>query len=145
MGKLVTYLTLLIFIDIFFIATGQICNDQVGCSIGSIIFNSILNVENITSLNFFTQLIGDIGNLFNSATGIGALILGATVIIGSFFIPGEIRVFIPLAFTFALLIADFVFIATYLISLNALLGTVLMAPIAILYILVVIEWLKGKD
>ena len=146
MGKVVSYLTILIMVDILFIATGQICNDAVGCSLGSIIFASILNIQNITTLNFFTEFIGQIAQLFNSTTGIGSLIVGATVIVGaSFLIPTEQRLFIPIAFSLSLLVADLVFIGVYLISLNGLLGTLIFAPLAILYVFTVVEWLRGKD
>lgn len=145
MGKLITFITLLIFLDLFFIATGQICNAGAGCSIGSILLNAILNIGNVTASTFFSNLIGDITNLFNSATGISALLLGATVLIGSLFIPGDIRFFIPITFSLALLSSDFVFIAAYLISLNAILGTFIMAPIILIYIITVVEWLRGKD
>lgn len=145
MGKLITFLTILIFMDLFFIATGQICGSGVGCSIGSILLNSLLDIGNVTANAFFSNLIGDITNLFNSATGISAIVLGATVLIGSLFIPGDIRFFIPITFSLALLTSDFVFIASYLISLNAILGTFVMAPIILMYIITVVEWLRGKD
>lgn len=146
MGKLVTYITMLVFIDLFFIATGQICNTDAGCSLGSILLNSVLNIQNILSFNFFTEMIGAIGNLFNSGTGIGSLILGGAVIVGlATFIPSEQRLFIPLAFSLALLASDFVFIGSYLISLNAVLGTFIMAPLILIYTLTIVEWLKNKD
>ncbi len=146
MGKIVTYLTILIMIDLFFISTGQICNNAIGCSLGSIIFSSILNIQNILTLNFFTEFIGSVGQLFNSATGIGSIILGTTVFLGALaLVPTEQRLFIPIAFSLSLLVADFVFIGTYLISLNAVLGTFIIAPLAILYVFTVVEWLRGKD
>lgn len=145
MGKLITFITILIFLDLFFIATGQVCNVSTGCSLGSILLNSLLDLENITAGTFFTNLIGNIGDLFNSGTGIAAIALGATVLIGSLFIPGDIRFFLPVTFSLALLTSDFVFIASYLISLNAILGTFIMAPIILIYILTVVEWLRGKD
>ncbi|HEC39513.1 MAG TPA: hypothetical protein ENI29_14835 [bacterium] len=145
MGKLIQFVILLIFMDLFFISTGQLCSAGTGCSIGSIILNALLDIGNVTSGTFFSNLIGDITNLFNSSTGISALLLGATVLIGSLFIPGDIRFFIPITFSLALLTSDFVFIAAYLISLNAVLGTFIMAPIILIYILVVLEWLRGKD
>ncbi|KKL88656.1 hypothetical protein LCGC14_1922540 [marine sediment metagenome] len=145
MGKMIGYLTLLIFIDLFFIATGQICNVDAGCSLGSIILNSLLSLDNVTSLSFFTEFIGDITDLAGSATGIAALAVGAAVLIGSLFIPGDIRFFIPISFSLALLVSDFVFISSYLISLNAVLATFIMAPIVIIYIFTVVEWLKGRD
>lgn len=146
MGKLVTYITMLIFIDLFFIATGQICNTTSGCSLGSIVFNSIINIENILSLNFFTEMIGQITNLFNSGTGIGSLIVGGAVIVGlSTFIPSEQRLFVPMAFSLALLSSDFVFIGSYLVSLSPVLGTFIMSPLILIYTLTIVEWLKNKD
>ncbi len=145
MGKLITFITILIFLDLFFIATGQICNTDTGCSLGSIVLNSLLSLEDVTIGTFFTDLIGDIGNIFNSKVGITAITLGATVLIGSLFIPGDIRFFIPVTTSLAFLTSDFIFIAAYLISLNAILGTFIMAPIILIYILTVVEWLRGKD
>ena len=145
MGKLIQFVTLLIFMDLFLIATGQICSSGAGCSLGSILLNSLLNIENATALSFFTDLIGDITNLFSSGTGIAALILGAGVLIGSLFNPGDIRFFLPVTLSLALLTADFVFIAAYFISLNAVLGTIIFAPIILIYILTIVEWLRGKD
>ena len=145
MGKMIQFMTLLIFLDLFLIATGQLCNSGAGCSLGSILLNSLLSIENTTALTFFKDLIGDIGNLFNSGTGIAAIALGATVLIGSLFIPGDIRFFLPVTLSLALLTADFVFIAAYFISLNAVLGTMIFAPIILIYILTIVEWLRGKD
>ncbi len=144
MGKLITFITLLIFLDLFFIATGQICNAGAGCSIGGILFNALFNLENFTAGTFFSDLIGSILNLSNSNTGIAALGIGATVLIGSIFIRSEL-IYLPISFTLALLASDFILIAAYLISLNAILGTFIMAPIILIYILTVVEWLRGKD
>ncbi len=145
MGKIVTYLTMLIFIDLFFIATGQICNSSIGCSLGSIILNSVIDIQNILSFSFFTEFVGQIANLFNTATGIGSLIVGGTVIVGALFIPSEQRLFIPMAFSLALLASDFVFVGSYLISLNAILGTFIMAPLILIYVFTVVEWVKSRD
>lgn len=145
MGKLIRYLSILIFIDLFFIVTGQICNSSVGCSLNSIIFNSLLNIDQVTNFSFFTELIGNIGDLFSSVTGLAALALGTTVVVGSLFIPGEIRFFIPITLSLALLISDYVFIASYLVSLNVVLGTFIMAPLIVIYVITVVEWLRGKD
>lgn len=146
MTKIAKYILVLIMIDILFIITGQICNDSVGCSLNSIIFNTILNISSILTLSFWTEMIGAIGNLFTSATGLGSIIVGATVIVGALaLIPSEQRLFIPMAFSLGLLSMDFVFIGTYLISLNVVLGTLIIVPIIILYTFQVVEWLRGKD
>jgi len=145
MGKVVGYLSMLIFIDLFFIVTGQICSGPLGCSFNSIIFNSILDIGSVTLLDWFGELIGNIGNLFSSGTGIAALAIAIGVTIGTFIVAAELRFFIPIALSLALITPDFVFIASYLISLNAILGTLIMVPIISLYVFIVVDWLRGKD
>ena len=145
MGKTTGFLILLIFVDLFFIATGQICSGGT-CSIGSLIFNSILNIGNIPLGQLFTDFIGDFANLFSSGTGIAALITAGGVTIGAFLVTKEFRLLlIPITFTLALIGSDFVVIAVYLLSLNKLLATFIMAPIIIIYIFTIVEWLVGKD
>ncbi len=146
MTKIAKYILILVMIDLLFIVTGQICNDAVGCSLNSIIFNTLLNISSILTLSFWTEMIGSITNLFTSATGLGSIIVGATVIIGALaLIPSEQRLFIPMAFSLGLLVMDFVFIGIYLISLNVLLGTFIVVPVVIGYTFAVVEWLRGKD
>ena len=145
MGKLIGFITFLIFADLFFLATGQICAHGV-CTLTSIIFNAILDVGKISTTQLFSELIGNISNLFNSSTGIAALGASGAVTIGAFIMTKEFRVLlIPIALTLALLVNDFVVIGTYLASLNPILAVFIMAPISIIYILTVVEWLIGKD
>lgn len=145
MAKIVRYLGILIFLDLFFVITGQICNSNVGCSLTSIVFNSLLDIGNITSSQFFTQFVGSVTDFLSSTTGFLAIGAGAAVLIGSLIIPSEVRFFIPIAFTLSLLATDFVFIATYLFSLNVVLGSMIMIPMILLYTFTVVEWLKNKD
>ena len=146
MGKLINYLTMLLFIDLFFIATGQICNSDVGCSLNSIIFNSILDINNIATTQFFKELIGNVLDFITSGLGIASLIVGTAVTVGSaFFAPGDLRFFVPIALTLSLITADFVFILTFLISKNAVLGSFIMIPIITIYVMTIVEWLKNKD
>ncbi len=145
MGKIIRYVGILIFLDLFFIVTGQICNSSVGCSLTSIVFNSLLDIGNITTSQFFAQLIGNVANFFTSLTGFGALATGVIVSLGAIIVPSELRFFIPIGFTLALLGTDFVFIASYLLSLNSVLATFIMAPMVMLYLFTVLEWLRNKD
>lgn len=148
MGKLVRYLTILIFIEMLFIITGQLLPSSGGSnpgSVGSIIFNAILNLGSLSLQEIFTQSIGQFGDLFNSSSGIGALILGGAVTLGTLFTKNDSILFIPIGFTLALLSLDFIFIANYLGSFNFILSTLLLAPITIIYIITVIEWIRSKD
>lgn len=145
MGKLITFLSILIFADLIFLATGQICAEET-CTITSILFNALLDIGNLTFSDFFTQLVGSALLLFNSTTGFLALVAAGGVIIGTFIATREITVlFIPVAFALAVLASDFVIITAYLISLNPLVAFFIMAPLSIIYVFVVVEWLRGKD
>ncbi len=139
------YLTILIFADLFFIATGQICS-QGTCSLGSIIFNAILNIGSISLTDLFVELIGSIGLVFNSVTGILSIGAAGGVILTTFLASKEFRILlIPISFTLAVIASDFVIISSYLISQNVILGTLIMAPLIIIYVFTVVEWLIGRD
>ncbi len=146
MGKLITYLSILIFIDLLLLITGQFC---VGgdCTLSSILFNAILNIGDSTKTTFFSELIGNLDNKTGSLVGILSLFIGAgAVLIGGFLATKDLRLLlIPMMLTMALLASDFVTIAARLISLNPILGTMIMAPITIMYYVVVVEWWRGKD
>lgn len=145
MGKAVYFLTFLIMVDLVFIATGQICNSGV-CTLSSIIFNAILNLGEIPLTQLFSEFIGNALSLFNSGTGLAALLTAGGVIIGTFIASKEFRILlIPISFTLALLAADLVVISAYLFSLNPVLGTMIMAPLSIIYVFTIVEWLVGKD
>ena len=141
MGKLVNYLLILIFADLLFIATGQITG-----GFSSTIFNAIIDVSRVGFSDWFSQLVGNPNDLFNSTLGIGALFGSGAVLIGAFFATKEFRLLlIPIFFTFGLIGFDFILLGQYLISLSPLLGTLIMAPLATIYIVVAVEWLIGKD
>lgn len=149
MGKLINYLVILIFIDMFFIATGQTCN-QNACSLNSILFNAIINLTTLNASQFFSQLIGDAtnfaGSLFSSSTGILSLFVASAVTIGSFlFSSSDTRLFLPLAATFALISNDFIFISSRLVQISPVLALFIMAPLVLIYLVTVVEWLRGKD
>lgn len=147
MGKLVNYVAILIFIDLFFIITGQIVpTGQPGSgSISSILFNAILNVGDLTFTELFKEAIGNVANLFNSATGIAAFVFGSAVTIGAIFTRSDSILYAVIGFSFSLLTADFVFIFAYLSTFNVILATMLMAPMALIYVITVVEWVKGRD
>lgn len=145
MGKLVTFLTILIVVDLLFVMTGQLCA-QGTCSLGSIIFQTAINLQDGVNGQLFTELIGSIGDLFSSGTGLLALFASAaTVIAGITFAKSDNLLFIPIAATFAIMANDFIFIFEYLASLNIYLATLTMAPITIIYLVSVLEWVRGKD
>lgn len=149
MGKLISYLMMLIVIEILFVTTAQISPAGSGSGgnglIGSIIFNAILNLSSLSLQEIFLQAIGELGSLFSSPAGVGALILGGAVTLGALFTKNDSILFIPIGFSLAILSLDFVFIGAYLATFNSVLATILMAPIGIIYIMTVLEWIRGKD
>jgi len=133
--------------DLLFIMTGQICNSEVGCSISSIILNAILDLPSLSVSEFFRQIIGDIYDLTNSSTGIFALIGGLIGVgIGSLLTRSDSLLWLSVAgASFGLIISDFVFIFSYLFSLNKILATIIMAPTMVIFVLVLLDWSRGKD
>ncbi len=134
-------------VDLLFIATGQICTEGAGCSLSSVIFNALLNIGDISATDLFRELIGSIKDLFSSKTGIFALAatVGVAATGAAIFARTEIILFIPIAATLSIMAGDFVFIASYLASINPLLATFIMAPIIIIYVITLVDWVKGRD
>ena len=145
MGKLITYISILIFIDLLFLATGQICSVD-DCTLSSVIFGAIMNIKDVTFTQFFIELIGDLTEKFSSLTGILSLGAAGAVIVTAFVATKEFRILlIPMFLTLAVIASDFVTIGNRLISMNHVLGSFIMIPIILIYSLVVVEWLIGKD
>lgn len=145
MGKLIYFITALIFIDLFFVATGQICVEG-SCSLSSTVFNAIFRIQESTFTSWFAELIGDFVNNLSSETGFLALIVGGAVAAAGVLLSrSDFVLSLPIAFTLAVISADFTFIASYLIEQNEVLAFFVMAPILVIYILTVLEWAKGKD
>ncbi len=134
MGRFAGFLTFLIFLDLFFIITGQIGE----ISGTSIILNTLLGLENIFGGLFYTVI------FVTAIGGVAALFVGVvTGIINKAGI--EFLIFTTLTITFATMAADFISIYVHLASLNVVWATVIFAPIIIIYLFTTLEWLKNKD
>ena len=131
MGKMITFLSILIFVDILFIATGQLAIE----STGSLIASAILNPESLKDSNFWLSFI----------TGLSALAVATVVVVGLITKPSDITIFIGMGLTLSVLIGDYISIFSYLRDANPLLATILFAPIMIIFGFVVLEWVRGKD
>ncbi len=132
MGKLISYLAILVSIDLLFLITGQLGQN----SPTSIIINSFLDPGNINTGQLWVLLI---------TGGISLLTVGAAVVVGIVSRSFEIVIFIPIAIGLAALIGDFATIFVYLASFNVVIATLVMAPIMILFVMTIVEWLRGKD
>jgi len=147
MGKVIFFITAIIVIDILLLATGQLCIEGgTGvCGLSSIVFNAIINLSHLQFSQFFTEIIGDFVDLRNSATGFTALLTAIGVTIGAYIVASsEQRLFIPIAMTLGIIAGDFVFLFSGL-GINPLLGTLIIAPLAMAFILSVLDWIRGKD
>lgn len=147
MGKAITYLTILIFLDLFFVATGQICSGTTPCTLTSILFNAVLDLGNLSVSQFMAQLFGDIFDFVGSPTGIISILAGAIgVTIGSLVTRSDSLLFLSTAgLALGVLASDFVVIFRYLFSLNPVLAIFVMAPTMIIFVLVIVDWSRGKD
>ena len=133
MGKLVTYLSILIFVDLLFIVTGQIG----AISSTSIILNTILDLGNLFGSPFYILLF---------VTAIGGIAVTSGVTTGILNKAGiDLLAFVVTAVALAALGGDFLSIFTYLFALNEILAMFIMAPLIILFLMSVFEWLRGKD
>ncbi len=146
MGKLWFYISLLVCIDILFVITGQLCSGDTACSLSSIVYGSLFNPAGFSIGSFFSALIGNIGDLTGSGTGIASLIVGAAVTAGLvYFTRAESVLYIPVALTLGGLASDFIVIATYLYALNQVVSILLMSPILYLFVITLVEWVRLKD
>ncbi len=132
MGKLIQFVAILVFIDILFIITGQ----NVLFSPTSVIINAILDPANIQTSQLWILII---------AGGIGTLAIVGSVVLGIVTRNVEFFFFVAFALGFATLVGDFVGIFLYLASFNILFATITIGPLMILFLMTVLEWLRGKD
>ncbi|KKL78219.1 hypothetical protein LCGC14_2027020 [marine sediment metagenome] len=132
MGKLVSYISILVAIDLLFLITGQLSVN----SPTSVIMGAILSPGSMTTSQWWSLLI---------TGGIALLTVGAAVVVGVISRSFELIIFIPMAVALAALVGDFATVFVYLASFNIVLATVIMTPIMIIFVITIVEWLRGKD
>lgn len=131
MGKLVSFIIMLVVIDLLFLITGQLGLD----SPSSLILDIIQDPSTITQTSFWTVLI----------TGVTLLAAVGGVVAGIVTRSSDVTIFIVMGSALALLIGDFAAIYILLANSNRILATIIMSPILIIFSLVIIEWIRGKD
>jgi len=134
MGKLINFITILIFIDLLFLVTGQLTLD----SPTSVILNGLQDPSILLTTNLWTLV-------FVGVASLSALAVTSVVIAGIATRNSDIVIFFAMAGTFALLVPDFILIYNHLASINQPLAILIMSPIVTLFALVVLEWARGKD
>jgi len=131
MGKTITLISILVFIDILFLVTGQLTLD----SPTSVIIQSITNPSSIMDFNFWQLFI----------TGITALLVAATVVVGIVTRGSDITIFIPMALGIGAMIGDYITVYLHLAAINNVLATILFVPLLVIFVIVIAEWVRGKD
>lgn len=152
MGRLQTYLGILAMFDLLFVITGQLCTSTASCSTTSIIFSMVMNPSLSNLSNWFTQLIGNASALVTgilSAVGaVGFLLSRLTqggISAQSLFLglTNDSILFAATGLALSLIVGDFVAIFIYLSSFNLIAALLIMSPMCLLYILTVLEWVRG--
>ncbi len=133
MGKLVTYLGILIFIDLLFIVTGQL---DLSSNL-SVVSGAILNPSTFKTSVFFL--------LFLGIAGIGGLIATSGVTTGLIANATNVLAFTAMAIGMIGLLGDFLTIFNTLSVYNNVLAIVIISPLMMLFAVTIAEWLRGKD
>lgn len=131
MGRLISFVTILIFIDLLFLVTGQLTLD----SPTSVILNGLQDPSILLTTNWWTVLV----------VGLSALAVTSAVIAGIATRNSDIVIFFAMAGTLVLMVGDYLVIYNHLASINKPLAILIMSPVITLFTLVVIEWARGKD
>ncbi len=130
MGKIVTYLAIMSVVIIGFHFAGLIEDTPTAWLLG--LFK---NPENINTNEFFTTLSG-ILTIF----GAGAIVVGTLI-------SQKVEQGATIAFTTLLLFLVFDLVRIYQIvaETNEMLAVLLMSPFMFMYIMIALEWWRGKD
>lgn len=131
MGKLISFILILVVIDILFLITGQLAID----SPSSLIAQAIQDPSALTGLNWWSIIISNIS----------ILALTTTVVVGLVTRASDILIWIPMSIVFSVLVGDFLLIYNHLASINQPLAIIIMSPILIIFTLIILEWVRGKD
>lgn len=133
MGKLVTMLSVLIFVDMLFLVTGQLDLN----SSTSIISSAILDPSLFKTSAFFL--------LFLGTAGIAGLIASSGVTTGALVSATNVLAFTFMAVSMTALLGDFITVYLILNASNEVLSKLIMAPIIMMFAVTLAEWLRGKD
>lgn len=133
MGKLVTMLGILIFIDILFLVTGQLDLN----SSTSIITSAILEPSLFKTSAFFL--------LFLGIAGIAGLIATSGVTTGILANATNVLAFAAMSISMIALLGDFITVYLLLNASNQILSKLIMAPVIMIFAVTIAEWLRNKD
>ncbi len=127
------FLSILIFIDILFLATGQIDLN----SPTSVITDAILEPTLFKSTVFFAMFLGIVG--------VAGLIATSGVTTGILANATNVLAFAAMAIAMGALLGDYITVYLVLNAHNQVLSKFIMAPVIMMFAVTVAEWLRGKD
>ncbi len=134
MGKLITYILIISVFYILFAITGQLSIE----SNFSLVTQALFTPEILLSTTWWVALIKGSG-------AISGLIVTGGVIAGIVTRNSDIVIFSAMASVLVLIAGDFILIYNHLASFNQPLALIIMSPIMFSYVMVVVDWLRGKD
>ena len=137
MGKFYGYMITLIVFDLLFNFAGYpLTSSKLFSILG------ILNPEQMASSTFYTIFFGSLGII--TALGLGGIVIGTLGRTDS-----STLITISMALTVApvlvLLLADFVGLFLILNQTNHYLALIVIAPLMTVYILTIVDWIRGLD
>ena len=136
MGKLINLIAILIFIDLLFIITGQLTINDASPS--SLILQAIIDPQTILSTDFFKT--------FFVVAGVSVLTVGGAVLVGIINKAGiDILGFATATVLLTGLAGDYIVIWNILRVAIPILATLIFAPIIVIFIFVLVEWVRNKD
>ena len=136
MGKMINLIIILVFIDLLFIVTGQLSIAETNPS--SLILQAILDPQTILSTQFFA--------LFFSVAGLATILTTGAVLVGIINKAGiDIIGFASATVLLTGLAGDYITIWNLLRAQNPVLATLIFAPIILMFIFILVEWVRGKD
>jgi hypothetical protein len=152
MGRMITYLTILIMLDLTFIVTGQLCSGGTACSFTSIIFAMATNPSLSTLSDWFSTMIGNTTLLLAGVATVGALgyllsllfgTQGVSVGAQSLISRSDTIIFGATGVALSLLVGDLIIIFQYIYTGSPIVALFVMSPIIIIYIMTCVEWVRG--
>lgn len=133
MGKLTKMILIIVGIDLLFQILGL--NSLTGSS--SLIVAALNDPLNLRNSGFYL--------LFLGASGIAQYVAQSGVTTGFLAFATNVLAFTSMAIGISGILGDFLTVYTNLYALNPVVATIIMTPIMILFVMVIVEWLRGKD
>ncbi len=151
MGRIATYLTILVVIELVFVITGQMCvGGSSSCTLGSALFGFALDPSSTTSSFWFKTVIGNVADMLSGDSSLGALgslfgVAVAGIAVGSliFGLKNDAYLWMGTGLALSLLVNDFALFYAYFYSFSPVVATLIFSPIMVIFTFTCLEWVRG--